>query len=149
MKINWGTSIVIAFVLFASFILYFIIKVQTNAKYESELVVEEYYKHDAHYSEEYDKVQNAEDLTQKPIITNATEGVSIMFPTAFIPQNIKGKVSLYRPSAKKMDFERLIQLSGSTLLIPKRDFAGGNWDMTVSWSYEGKSYIMKEKLYID
>ena len=79
MKINWGTSIVIAFILFMSFIFYFIIKVQTNSLYNNELVVEEYYKHDAHFGEEMVKVQNAEDLKQKPLITNTEKGVSIVF----------------------------------------------------------------------
>jgi hypothetical protein len=47
MKINWGTGIAIAIALFMAFILYFVIKVQSNSKYDNELVVEEYYKHDA------------------------------------------------------------------------------------------------------
>jgi nitrogen fixation protein FixH len=148
MKINWGTSIVIAFGLFIAFILYFIIKVQTNANYNNELVVEEYYKHDAHFSEEFAKIQNAQDLAEKPVISNTTEGLSIAFPKVMDPQRIKGKVSLYRPSAKRLDFEFPIQLSKSSLLIPKSDFAGGNWDMTLSWSYEGKDYMMKQNFYI-
>ena len=148
MKINWGTSIVIAFGLFIAFILYFIIKVQTNANYNNELVVEEYYKHDAHFSEEFAKIQNAQDLAEKPVISNTTEGLSIAFPKAMDAQKIKGKVSLYRPSAKRLDFEFPIQLSQSSLLIPKSDFAGGNWDMTLSWSYEGKDYMKKQNFYI-
>lgn len=149
MKINWGTSIVIAFVLFMSFIFSFIIRVESNPKYASELVVDEYYKKDAHYSEDYAKFENTESLPQKPVVANTADGVSVVFPTVFSPEKIKGKVSLYRPSAKKLDFERSIQLSGSTLLIPKQDFAGGNWDMTIAWEYEGKSYLMKQKLYIN
>lgn len=148
MKLNWGKSIVIAFALFISFILYFIIKVQSNSKYDNELVVEEYYKHDAHYSDEFAKIQNAEDLTEKPLITNSDKGVTIVFPKIFVDKNIKGKVSLYRPSAKILDFERPIQLSNSKMLIPKADFAGGNWDMTIDWSCEGKNYISKQKLYL-
>ena len=147
-KPNWGTSIVIAFLLFISFILYFIIKVQSNSKYDNELVVEEYYKHDAHYSEELAKFQNAEDLKTKPEISVTKEGVIISFPKEFDAKEIKGKVSLYRPSAKLLDFERVIQLSNSTMLIPKKDFAGGNWDMTLSWSYQGKEYSIKKQLYI-
>lgn len=147
-KPNWGTSIVIAFVLFISFILYFIIKVQSNSKYSNELVVEEYYKHDAHFSDEMAKIQNAEDLADKPLITNSSEGVTIIFPKVFNAKEIKGKVSLYRPSAKILDFEYPLQLSNSTMLIPKVDFAGGKWDMTISWSYLGKEYISKQKIYI-
>lgn len=148
MKINWGTSIVIAFALFMSFILYFVFTVQSNSKYDNELVIEEYYKHDAHFEEELAKIQNAEDLNEKPIISNDTEGITIFFPITFDPKEIKGKVSLYRPSAKHLDFEFPIQLSGSKLLIPKADFAGGNWDMTLSWNYQGKDYITQQKLYI-
>jgi hypothetical protein len=148
MKINWGTSIVIAFALFMSFILYFVFTVQSNSKYDNELVVEEYYKHDAHFEDELAKIQNAEDLKDKPMISNDTEGITIVFPRTFDPNEIKGKVSLYRPSAKHLDFEFPIQLSGSKLLIPKADFTGGNWDMTLSWNYQGKEYITQQKLYI-
>jgi hypothetical protein len=49
-----------------AFILYFVIKVQSNSKYDNELVVEEYYKHDAKFGDEMIRVQNAHDLTQKP-----------------------------------------------------------------------------------
>lgn len=148
MKLHWGKSIVIAFALFMSFILYFIIKVQSNSKYDNELVVDEYYKHDAHYSDELAKIQNAEDLSEKPVITHSDKGVTIAFPKRFISKDIKGKVSLYRPSAKIMDFERYLQLSNSKMLIPKADFAGGKWDMTINWSYQGKSYITKQELYL-
>ncbi len=146
MKINWGTSIVIAFALFMSFILYFVFKVQGNTKYDNELVVEEYYKHDAHFGDEMDKIQRAADLPQKPTVNTTDKGIEIDFPGSFIPGKIKGKVSLYRPSAKKLDFET--PLSGSQLLIPKSDLAGGQWDLTLSWSYDGKDYLIKKPLYI-
>ena len=43
MKINWGTAIVIAFVCFISFIMYFVISMSTDKKYDHDLVVEDYY----------------------------------------------------------------------------------------------------------
>jgi hypothetical protein len=149
MKINWGTGITIAIVLFMSFILYFVIKVQINPKYDNELVVEEYYKHDAHFGEEMKRVQNAEDLAQKPIITKTSDGVTIVFPEVFDAKKIKGKVSLYRPSNKKLDFEMQISLSNPTLLIPKSKLVGGRWDINMEWQYDGKSYFTKELIYID
>jgi len=148
MKLNWGKSIVLAFALFMGFILYFVFKVQGNSKYDNELVVEEYYKHDAHYSDELTKIQNAADLKEKPQIAITDKGVVITYPESFTANEIKGKVSLYRPSAKKLDFEFPLQLSNSIMLIPKADFAGGNWDLTLSWNYKGKDYISKQKLYI-
>jgi hypothetical protein len=147
--INWGTSIVIAFVLFASFILFFVIKAQTESEYENELVVEEYYKHDAKFGDEMIRRQNAEDLVNKPKILNNSEGISIVFPDEFNPNKIKGKVSLYRPSNKKLDFEIPISLSNPSLLIPKSNWVGGRWDISIEWQYEGKSYLTKETVYIE
>ncbi|CAM3075585.1 FixH family protein [Flavobacterium frigoris] len=149
MKINWGTGIVIAIALFMSFILYFVIKVQVNSKYDNELVVEEYYKHDAVFGNEMKRVQNAEDLAEKPIVTQTTAGVTIVFPDVFVPNKIKGTVSLYRPSNKKLDFETSISLSNPTLLIPKSKLVGGRWDINMEWQYDGKQYLTKETIYIN
>jgi hypothetical protein len=149
MKINWGTGIVIAIALFMSFILYFVIKVQSNSKYDNELVVEEYYKHDARFEEEMERVQNAHDLAQKPVISKSDDGVTIVFPSVFVPKNIKGKVSLYRPSMKNLDFEIPISLSNPTLLIPKTKLVGGRWDINMEWQYEGKLFLTKETIYIE
>jgi len=148
MKINWGTSIVIAFGLFMAFILFFVFKVQSNPKYDNELVVEEYYKHDARFQEEMQKIQSAEDLAVKPKIEAFEKGIKITFPSEFNPKNIKGKVSLYRPSNKKLDFEIPISLSDSTLLIPENKLVGGRWDITLNWEYEGKEFQFKEVLYL-
>ncbi|MFA9191016.1 FixH family protein [Flavobacterium sp. FZUC8N2.13] len=148
MKINWGTGLVIAIALFISFILYFVIKVQSNAKYDNELVVEEYYKHDARFQEEMERVQNAQDLKQKPVITLTNQGITIVFPEPFVPNQIIGKVSLYRPSNKKLDFDTPISLSNPTLLIPKSKLVGGQWDINMEWQYNGKKYLTKESIYI-
>lgn len=148
LKIGWGTSIVIAFALFLSFILFFVIKVQSDSKYDNELVVEEYYKKDALYGEDYIKMQNAQDLAEKPTVTQKGDSVEIKFPAAFVPKNIQGKVSFYRPSNKKLDFQVPISLSKPSLLIPKLNLVGGRWDIFIDWEYQSKSYKMKETIYI-
>lgn len=149
MKLNWGTSIVIAFGLFMSFILYFVIRVQGNPKYDNELVVEEYYKNDAKFGDEMLKAQNAHDLNQSPSITNSAEGIVVAFPKDFDPEKVSGKVSFYRPSDKKQDFQVVLNLSGDSQLIPKSDFADGLWDISVSWKYAGKDFLIREELYIN
>lgn len=147
-KFNWGTGIVIAFGLFMTFILYFVVEVQSNSKYDNDLVVDEYYKHDARFGEEMQRSQNAQDLEVKPRIVLTNNGIQIIFPAAFAPNNIKGIVSLYRPSNKKLDFEIPISISESTLLIPNKSLVGGRWDINMEWQYNGKSYLTKETIYI-
>ena len=150
MKINWGVGIVIAFGLFITFILYFVVMVQSDSKYDNDLVVEEYYKHDAKFGDEMARIQNVEDLAQKPTINIVSNGVEIVFPKIFVPKNIKGKVSLYRPSNQKLDFQIPISWSdATTLLIPIKSLVRGRWDVNMEWQYDGKSYLSKETIYIN
>lgn len=146
MKINWGTGIVIAFVLFMSFILFFVFKVQSDSKYDNELVVNDYYKQELAYSKQLDKEQNAHDLVNK-VMVNATEnGIDIAFPNDLDITKINGKVSLYRPSSQKLDFEIPISLTSPHLLIPKSNLVGGRWDITIDWNYDGKEFMNKETI---
>lgn len=148
-KIGWGTSIVIAFALFITFIMYFVITVQSNTKYDNELVVEEYYKKDAQYGEDYVKMQNAEDLVEKPQLIQKPDSLEIKFPASIVLKDIQGKVSFYRPSNKKLDFHVPILLSKPSLLIPKTNLVGGRWDIYIDWEYQSKSYKLKETIYIN
>jgi len=146
MKINWGTGIVIAFALFMAFILFFVFRVQSDSKYDNELVVDEYYKQERGLQAVLDKEQNAALLEHNIQVENIAEAIKITFPKGFDPVKISGKVSFYRPSDKKLDFEVPISLSMPYLLIPKNDLAGGRWDITIDWQYEGKGYMSRDML---
>lgn len=147
MKINWGTGIVIAFALFMSFILYFVFKVQSDSKYDNELVTEDYYKKEIRVQSDIQKVQNANELKVKVVISNTAKGIQIAFPKELNFNKIKGTVSLYRPSNQKLDFEIPISLSSPDLLIPNNNLVGGLWDISVEWNYEGKNYLNKQEIY--
>ena len=144
MKINWGTGIVIAFGLFIIFILSFVYKVQSNQKYDNELVTKDYYKKEALVQGDIEKQENANALTNKVTIEKTAEGMKIQFPADFDYSKINGKVSLYRPSSQKLDFEINISLSSPHLLIPKSNLAGVLWDISIDWEYDGVKYLNKD-----
>lgn len=148
MKINWGTGIVIAFALFMAFILFFVFRVQSDSKYDNELVVEDYYKQERGLQAALDREQNAAGLQHKVQVEATQEAIKITFPEGFDIHKINGKVSLYRPSDQRLDFEIPISLSTPYLLIPKNKLAGGRWDITIDWQYEGKGYMSKEMLFL-
>ncbi|WP_330444298.1 FixH family protein [Flavobacterium sp. C4GT6] len=146
MKINWGTGIVIAFALFMSFILFFVFRVQSDRKYDNELVVEDYYKQERILQDQLNRQENAVSLQHQLKINSTEAGVEIEFPAEFEAAKIKGKVFLYRPSNQKLDIEKPISISASNLLIPKSDLVGGRWNITVDWEYEGKGYLNKKEV---
>ena len=147
MKINWGTGIVLGFLSFMGFILFFIIKLQTNAAYDHEVVAKDYYKQEKNVQNNIDKQTNANHLIEKVVIQKTAQGIEIIFPKHFDATMINGTISLYRPSNQKLDFETKISLSGPIMLIPKNKLMGGLWEIAVDWNYETKKYLNKETIY--
>jgi len=146
MKINWGMGIVIAFVLFMSFILYFVFLVQSDKKYDNQLVLNDYYKHEMNLENQQQKERNANNLTTKLSIIESEKGVEIVFPNQFDFKKIEGKIVLYRPSDQKSDFEIPISLSSSIFFVPIDLLAKGRWDISVDWQYENITYLNKKNI---
>lgn len=146
MKINWGTGIVLAFIGFISFIMYFIIIMNTNNKYDHDLVTEDYYGQELQFQQEINKQKNAKSLTKNITYKKTEAGLIIIFPETLKANNISGKMFLYRPSNKQFDFEIPISLSNHNLLIPDKRLLGGRWNIKIDWQYEGNSYLFKKEI---
>ena len=110
-----------------------------------DLVTEEYYKAELGYQDEIDAENNANDNSAQLKTEKITEGFLIQFPENLDFKNIRGTVSLYRPSNKHLDFDFDIDLSKSHLLIPHKRLLEGRWDIKVLWTYEGEEYLHKQK----
>ena len=146
MKINWGTGIVLAFIGFMCFILYFVIKVNTDKKYDHDLVTEDYYKQELDFQNDINKETNAKNLTENISLKKTENGLLIAIPENLKINGISGKVFLYRPSNKQLDFEVPISLSDHNLLIPDKRLLDGRWNIKIYWQYKGKSYLYKKEI---
>jgi hypothetical protein len=147
MKLNWGTGIVLAFIAFISFIMYFIININVDEKFDHDLVTEDYYKQELQYQNDIDKLDNAKNLNENISYERTAEGLLISFPSDLVSKNITGHVFLYRPSNKQLDFETSISLSKPYLLIPDKRLVDGRWNITIDWQYNGQSYLYKETIH--
>ena len=146
MKINWGTGIVIAFVAFICFILYFVVRMSMDDRANHDLVTNDYYKQELAYQKEIDAASYALKKEAKLEVEKREDGIVLIFPEQFDFKKITGKVSLYRPSNKHLDFDFQISLSNTHLLIPDNRLVDGRWDITVSWNYKKQVFLHKEKL---
>lgn len=146
MKLNWGTSIVVAFIAFIVFILYFVVNMIVNDKYDHDLVTEEYYKAELEYQQDIDKQNNSKTLSKNITYKRTNEGLMVYFPEDLQPEKITGKLFLYRPSNKQLDFETTLSLSKSHLLIPDNRLVDGRWNIKIDWQYNGKSYLFKKDI---
>ena len=143
MKFNWGTGIVVAIVAFIGFIMFFVVTMATDKTYHHDLVTEKYYQEELNYQQEIEAQKNASIYNDKIVFTKVEKGLAIDFPEDF--KNIKGKVFLYRPSNKQLDFEMPISTSNSNLLVPKNRLLDGRWNIKIIWSKNNKTYLIKRE----
>jgi nitrogen fixation protein FixH len=146
MKFNWGTGIVIAFIGFISFIMYFVINMNMNDKYDTSLVREDYYEAELELQNDIDKENNSKNLESNLSWKRTDKGLEIAFPESLDINKITGKVFLYRPSNEQVDFEIAISLSNHNLLIPDNRLLDGRWNIRVDWQYKGNSYLFKKEI---
>lgn len=140
MKFNFGTGIVIAIGLFMIFILQYVIRVQVDSRYDNQLVTENYYQQEIEVDSRREREMEALKLEEQVKINSTTDGILIAFPESFDFKKIHGKIFLYRPSNQQLDFDTLISLSSSNLLIPNTNLVDGRWDIVVEWSYNDVAY---------
>jgi nitrogen fixation protein FixH len=146
MKFNWGTGIVIAIIGFMSFIMYFVITMSTDNTYSHDLVTDKYYQAELNYQQEIDAEKNANNLAEKIKVEKSAKGLKIYFPENIQPKSIDGKVFLYRPSNKQLDFEIPISISKTYLLVPEQRLVDGRWNMKILWKYKNTNYLVKKEL---
>ncbi|MGJ8761847.1 MULTISPECIES: FixH family protein [unclassified Polaribacter] len=146
MKFNWGTGITIAIVAFMSFILYMVITMSTDNSYSYDLVTENYYQQEVHFQGEIDAEQNGAKYKDKVTIQRTVEGLKIEFPKELSPNEITGKVFLYRPSNKQLDFEIPISISNTYLLVPEKRLLDGRWNINLAFKYKDKEYLIKREI---
>lgn len=145
-KLNWGVGIVITIACFIGFIMFFVIKMSTDKKYDHDLVTEEYYKQELAYQDQIDAQQNSARLARNIQVEVTAEGIQIMFPSE--KKDIKGEVSLYRPSNKKLDLEIPISLENQEMIIPAEKLVEGKYKLSINWKSNETTYLYKKDLQI-
>ncbi|MBZ9779224.1 FixH family protein [Psychroflexus sp. CAK8W] len=148
MKLNWGTSIVIAFVLFIGFIMFMVVQMLSNKELEYDLVVESYYQKELTFQDDLDSAQNAADLENQVNIAMTSEGLQIIFPSDFDYSEIEGEVFLYRPSDKALDFTVQLQLENSEYVLPRSLMEAGKWEVNLKFNHKGEDYFIQQKIQI-
>lgn len=146
LKLNWGAGIVLAFIAFISFILYFVITINTNTAYDHDMVTESYYKKELAFQNQLNNEQKAKNQGLGLLVNKTEGGLVVSFPERLDASGISGSVFLYRPSDKQLDFEVPVSLSGSNFVIPAQLLSAGRWNIEVSWTYNKEEYFYQEAI---
>jgi hypothetical protein len=142
MKFNWGTGIVISFILFALSIAFIVIFPFNQSV---ELVTKDYYEKELIYQEQIDKLERTR-LLNESIIINQDEGqLNIIFPLSY--SEVTGEILFYRPADAKKDFSLRINADSSgSQNIDTRPLIPGYWRVKVLWNMDDLQYYFEKNL---
>lgn len=144
MKINWGTSIVIFFVLFLSLATAFII---FSFQHKNDLVTDDYYQQGANYDVQMQIDKRSMQYKDSFIVENQGSAISIRTSQAMAQRSEQISVWFYSPSNKKNDFSLVI--SSNPMVVDKKQLAHGRYIVKLRWMMGGEQYMLSQDLFVD
>ena len=142
---NWGKWIVVAFVLFASFIGTMI---TIMMKQDIGLVAKNYYAEDLAFQDQLERKQNTEQLELKPeVVIEQNQLLKVYFPAVSYVE--EGEVKLIRPSSEKLDQRfTLLPSADSVQVFNLNRLTPGPYRVKLFWKAEGKEFYMEKLIVI-
>lgn len=147
-KFHWGWAILLVYITFMTVFLFFFYKSFGELK-TNELVTEDYYEKELVYGDVLEKKQHADTMRVQVLIQPGEKGVKIVFPDYIKPENLSGKVILYKPDKKALDQEKEMVLDSlNQILIGQDNFIPGRWNIILDWEIDGIPYFKEQKITI-
>ncbi len=139
---NWGKSIVLAFVLFAVFIG---VLVTISVRQDVPLVSANYYEQELKYQEQIDRIKNTNALAQKPTLEIVEGALEVRYPDMTLVTS--GELELFRPSDETLDRKYTLSTAETVQRIQLKDLPGGLYKARMRWIQDGKEYFLENTVY--
>ena len=137
---NWGKWIIVSFILFAAFIGTL---VTICMRQSISLVSKDYYKEELKYQQQIKRLQNTNDLIQKPEIYVDKNGLQIEYGE--LSKIEKGELMLFCPSNPSYDRKIVIHASSvDKQHVPVDNTQAGMYHAKFSWSVNGKEFYVEK-----
>ncbi len=144
MKLNWGQSIALFYLLFMLIMITMVVRASQNSV---ELVQDNYYDKDLNYESFRESRSNGARIKSQVDITydRPNQQVIVSFPPAHEIQ--AGSILLYRPSNNKLDQKFDLSLVQDQLMkLSTENLPKGNWRIQLTWKAGEKDYHLEESL---
>ncbi len=139
---NWGKSIVLCFILFASFIGFMVYSMATA---KVDLVQADYYQKEIDYQNQIERLKNANLINTKKIMTYLPK-IQILRIGFTTPIKV-GEVNFYRTSDKALDFKVPIK-NRSFFEYSTKNLQKGIWKVQAIWSDGVREFFVEKEITI-
>lgn len=147
MKLNWGTGIAIALIVFVGILttlaVYFM-----NQKVE--LVTNNYYDKELVYQNDIDRMNESVNLKEPVTVSLDEKNVMVIFPKEVLPEGVSGEILFYKPSDSNKDFKINFDLKNDSLVaVGINKFTKGLWRAKITWHTPKSNYYNEEIIHIN
>ncbi len=143
MKINWAWAIVISFILFIGFIGYFVVRIETEAQLNHELVTEGYYKEELKMESHLTALHNGAVWHDSLVFSKSAHGITI----ESLPSGQKVLIEGYRASNKQKDFAFYSTINSNLCHIKDSLLLPGKWKISLSWNSNETAFRVEKEIY--
>jgi len=147
MKFNWGTGIVIAIVLFISYIMFMVI---TMISTHTDVVEDDYYAQQIDYQATKEAKERGLEVFNELEIEITEESLNIILPQKVVSDSLSGSALFYRPENASLDkiFKFNAEM-GNNQKIPLNQLTSGSYLVKINWNSMGESYLVEKHVSID
>lgn len=144
MKWNWGTKLLIAIIIFMSFIFVLVYLTTQNDIF---LVEKDYYPKGLKYQDRIDDIANALPLRNDFKVMQFEKEIAVIFPK-ITPDT--GTITFFRPSGTSYDLIYQIEKDTTgTMRFPKSKFIKGKYLIKIYWRENDKGYYYEKPFYFN
>jgi hypothetical protein len=146
-KFNWGTGIILTFVIMVSGMIYL---VSIALRQNDDLVENDYYQKSITYQQHIEKVHHSDALAEKIRFELSDGTLNLKFPNLLNDQEYSGEIHFYSPVEEKRDMTVKIKLDSSyTQIISLINLQKGRYQVKINWSAGKVDYYQEEEITVE
>jgi hypothetical protein len=140
---NWGTKLLIAIILFMSFIF---VLVYLSTQNNINLVEKDYYPKGLKYQNRIEEIKNASHVSDSFNIVQEGNHMVLTVPQI---ESDSGTIVFFRPSDQSLDFATHMQANfNGNLYFPLDDFEKGLYIIKIHWFHKAEGYYVEKKFFV-
>ncbi len=142
-KLNWGNSLIIFFLVFFVWVFSFVFFAMRQ---NNDLVTDDYYQQGAKYTDQININRRSAAYADSLQITTAGNKIEIMLCKSLASSVDSIQVYFFRSSDKAKDIRLGFKKSESPLMIDKNMLSHGRYLAFISWNDQGEKFMVKKVL---
>jgi len=146
MKLNWGQSLFLFFVVFLALAIVFIV---FSLRQNNDLVTDDYYEKGAHYSQQMEINGRSAVYIDSIQLMNQNSRLVARFSKSIDQMTDTMNICFFRPSDKRFDYHHAGLLNSDSLTIEKNTLVKGRYKVKFQWLRHSESFQVEKEFFVE